>query len=224
MMPDGLDTAMFNNIDPHGNPTDPITNQLVNFGWEYVWHCHILSHEEMDMMRPQTLALPPVKPTGSPSRSARATLLAFNDNSINETSFRAAQRRRHTWVDPGTVPAPLDQPNIHEVRTFTDPATYNPKTVYQYQVVAKNTAGYGAIPADDGPVRLRPHSTARRRPRRSAYRPGPVVATIDLSWTDNATDETGFTIQRSDNAASPGVLASLPANTAINPAVTGMVT
>ena len=29
-----------------------VTNQLFNFGWEYVWHCHILSHEEMDMMRP----------------------------------------------------------------------------------------------------------------------------------------------------------------------------
>jgi len=24
---------------------------MANFGWEYVWHCHILSHEENDMMR-----------------------------------------------------------------------------------------------------------------------------------------------------------------------------
>ncbi len=54
---------LFNNVDAQGNPTAPITNQLVNFGWEYVWHCHILSHEEMDMMRPQTLALPPVAPS-----------------------------------------------------------------------------------------------------------------------------------------------------------------
>jgi hypothetical protein len=30
-------------------PVD-IINHYVNFGWEYVWHCHILSHEEMDMM------------------------------------------------------------------------------------------------------------------------------------------------------------------------------
>ncbi len=30
----------------------PQTNQMVNFGHEYVWHCHILSHEENDMMRP----------------------------------------------------------------------------------------------------------------------------------------------------------------------------
>jgi hypothetical protein len=54
MMPLGS-TAMFNSIDIYGNPIDPpITNQIVSFDWEYVWHCHILSHEEMDMMRPMT--------------------------------------------------------------------------------------------------------------------------------------------------------------------------
>ena len=54
---------MFNNILPDGNaPTNNVINQLVNFGWEYVYHCHILSHEEMDMMRPVSLALPPNKP------------------------------------------------------------------------------------------------------------------------------------------------------------------
>ena len=44
----------FTNLDPYtGNPiVPPVTNELFNFGWEYVWHCHILSHEEMDMMRP----------------------------------------------------------------------------------------------------------------------------------------------------------------------------
>ena len=34
---------------PHsmGNPLSPRTG-----GHEYVWHCHILEHEEHDMMRP----------------------------------------------------------------------------------------------------------------------------------------------------------------------------
>ena len=69
MMPLG-DTIGFNNIDAAGNPTDPIVNQLVNFGWEYVYHCHILSHEEMDMMRPVSVALPPNHRTDSHTRSA----------------------------------------------------------------------------------------------------------------------------------------------------------
>ncbi len=52
MMPLGSG-AGFNSTDTNGDPINPpITNQAVNFGWEYVWHCHILSHEEMDMMRP----------------------------------------------------------------------------------------------------------------------------------------------------------------------------
>ena len=61
MMPLGS-TMGFNNVDADGNPTAPIVNALVNFGWEYVWHCHILSHEEMDMMRPVSVALPPKAP------------------------------------------------------------------------------------------------------------------------------------------------------------------
>jgi len=38
-----------NNFDP---AITGVHNVLYDFGWEYVWHCHILSHEEMDMMRP----------------------------------------------------------------------------------------------------------------------------------------------------------------------------
>jgi FtsP/CotA-like multicopper oxidase with cupredoxin domain len=38
------------------NPADgnaiTIPNALTDFGWEYVWHCHLLGHEENDMMRP----------------------------------------------------------------------------------------------------------------------------------------------------------------------------
>jgi FtsP/CotA-like multicopper oxidase with cupredoxin domain len=42
----------FTNVDPAtGNPITVI-NKMFNFGWEYVWHCHLLGHEEMDMMRP----------------------------------------------------------------------------------------------------------------------------------------------------------------------------
>jgi FtsP/CotA-like multicopper oxidase with cupredoxin domain len=49
-MPQGS-TVGFKNVDPNGNPIT-VTNEPYNFGWEYMWHCHILSHEEMDMMRP----------------------------------------------------------------------------------------------------------------------------------------------------------------------------
>lgn len=35
--------AAFTNIDPSGH-TVTVVNQLVNYGWEHVWHCHLLGH------------------------------------------------------------------------------------------------------------------------------------------------------------------------------------
>ena len=92
MMPDRVDRRSFNNIDAGGNPTAAVLNKLVNFGWEYVYHCHILSHEEMDMMRPVSVAMPPNAPDGlvgvtsGAGNNAQLTL-TWNDNSINETGF-----------------------------------------------------------------------------------------------------------------------------------------
>ncbi len=39
-------------ITDGGNLVPLQQNKMQNFGHEYVWHCHILSHEENDMMRP----------------------------------------------------------------------------------------------------------------------------------------------------------------------------
>ena len=45
-------TTQFSGIDPQTGTPVTVVNQLYNFGWEYVWHCHLLGHEENDMMRP----------------------------------------------------------------------------------------------------------------------------------------------------------------------------
>ena len=140
---------------PEGSPTAPIKNQMVNFGWEYVWHCHILSHEEMDMMRPQSVAMPPVMPDGlaatfTGTGALQVANLTWNDNSITETAS-AAQRSTDlgaTWTDVGTIVSPLDQPNIHQPRAYTDPSTFDPATtVRYYRILARNSVGYVADPA-----------------------------------------------------------------------------
>ncbi len=148
MMPLG-DISMFNSTDPNGNPTDSITNQIINFGAEYMIHCHILSHEEMDMMRPVAVALPPHKPdtlgfsVSGTGENTKLTL-SWNDNSINETEF-LVQRDDGTnnWVDLGTVPSPLDQPNTHGQRSYVDDTFRLDGTAYYYRVVARNTVGLG---------------------------------------------------------------------------------
>ena len=65
----GLPIWAFN---PDGEPVD-IVNHYVNFGWEYVYHCHILSHEEMDMMHAQVVGVAPAAPDGSQLRTLSPT-------------------------------------------------------------------------------------------------------------------------------------------------------
>ncbi len=47
------------------------------------------------------------------------------------------------WVDVGTIASPLDQPNTHGTRSFTDTTFPVNANVYYYRVVAQNTIGYG---------------------------------------------------------------------------------
>lgn len=208
MMPLGS-TAMFNNVNPNGIPTAPIVNQLVNFGWEYVYHCHILSHEEMDMMRPVTLALPPIKADGLASTvdtggGDLTVNLSWNDNSIAETAY-VVQRMENTsgnWVDVGTIPSPLDQVNTKGIRQFAD-NTVQPNTPYQYRIVGQNTVGYGGdFPAMTVTSTSDVLSVDAIVPTEPPAAPSNLNATLafgpqaQLQWTDNATNENGFTIQR----------------------------
>lgn len=218
MMPTGS-TAMFNSVGVNGNPTDPILNQLVNFGWEYVWHCHILSHEEMDMMRPVSLALPPKAADGlafatSGSGNKARLTLTWNDNSISETSFLVQKTiDGTTWSNVGTVASPLDQVNGTGPKSLQDPAVYNPNVVAKYQVLAQNTVGYGgqhpsltvksaSAPVLTGDVPPAPTSLS------ATLQAGPKVL---ITFTDNAMTETGFVVERSDNGGAFVQIAKLPA-------------
>ena len=47
--------STFASFDPLTGAPVTVTNAVTNFGHEYTWHCHILGHEENDMMRPMIL-------------------------------------------------------------------------------------------------------------------------------------------------------------------------
>jgi FtsP/CotA-like multicopper oxidase with cupredoxin domain len=209
----------FNNVDPQGNPTAAITNQWVNFGWEYVFHCHILSHEEMDMMRPVSVALPPRAPDGLAVDSIvgngnrRTLTLSWNDNSLNETSFVVQRTTDGTiWTDVATSVSPLDQTNTEGVRRTAQDANYNPTTAYLYRVVALNEVGYGVIDAAYPSLSLKSVSSglgvyppAAPTNLVAAYQFTATQAgpRVNLTWTDNATNESGFVITKTDNGGAP---------------------
>ncbi len=93
-------------FDPNGNPLPEILNHYVNFGWEYVWHCHILSHEEMDFMHTLVFAVPPKAPTGLQAVEGRqgntpVVNLSWTDNSIKELQFTIQRATNDDLHDGG---------------------------------------------------------------------------------------------------------------------------
>ncbi len=159
-MPQGATTG-FKPFDANGDPVT-VVNDYYNFGWEYVWHCHILSHEEMDMMRPMQLNVARTLPTapgltgvlngtqvdltwtdGTPYDLATGKPLApnFLGNPANEIGFRVERARLTTPTDPGTF---IDLGPVPANTTRFVDATLNPRWRYVYRIVAFNAAGDSA--------------------------------------------------------------------------------
>jgi FtsP/CotA-like multicopper oxidase with cupredoxin domain len=196
-MPKGS-TLMFTNMDAQGNPTDPIVNNWTNFGWEYVWHCHILSHEEMDMMRPISVSAPPLASVLTGQRLADGRdRLNWTDPTKKETAYEV--RRGPTVAGPWTLVATL----AANTRTLTTRPPNN--GTYFYQVTGVNQVGYSAtvgystlttsstsnilqLPPGQLPPAPNPPSAMT-----AAAQTGPNVL---LGWVDGSNNETGFAVER----------------------------
>jgi hypothetical protein len=198
-------------FDPLGNQIPEILNHYVNFGWEYVWHCHILSHEEMDMMHSLVFAVPPRAPTLVTAEVVGTTNnprvnLTWTDNSQKESGFtvqRAADVNFKTGLRTFDVPA--------NTVAYTD-TTVSRNAAYWYRVFAKGNPvgdtqvyptsplGFPTMTADSvsntlnvqiGAVQGTPTAPTNLT---ATVQTGPQVS---LTWRDNATNETGFIIERS---------------------------
>ena len=211
-LPEGapLMGAPFGFFDPDGNPTidingteGSILNHYVNYGWEYVYHCHLLSHEEMDMMHAVVLAVPPAAPTGLAAEvigngNNRRVALSWLDNSLNETEF-IVQRSAYAegpWEALATLPA--------DSTAYSDPIG-NTNQAFFYRVYASNTVG--DTETSGFPVMIRDSAYSEVASVGSVQADPPqaptnMTATIQagpqvlLSWSDNANNETGFVIER----------------------------
>ena len=125
---------------------------MTNFGWEYVWHCHILSHEEMDMMRPISVSAPRTLPDASVVSFTRPTsdvLLSWTDmtpisitdpttwgNAKNEIGYKIERAPLTggavgTYTQIGTA--------LANVISYTDKTAGTGQ--YSYRVTAYNAAG-----------------------------------------------------------------------------------
>jgi len=102
---------MFSNLNPFSNGGANTIDGATNFGWEYVWHCHILGHEENDMMRPIMWQVPPRDPSNlvaATQRTKRASPFSATSTRHSRTPSRSPSqqvRRATRWVrEPITGP------------------------------------------------------------------------------------------------------------------------
>jgi len=185
-------------------PAPPVVNALYNFGWEYVWHCHLLGHEENDMMRPVPFFKPTVVPADptllSATLAGSGINLAWTDNSVNTTGvtpvigkasgFRIERSPTGsgTWTIVGTV--------NDDVTIFTDTNLAADMT-YDYQVFAFNARGDSAAPTPLATVATALSSVVPAAASNLiAAVTGPTQ--VDLNWVDNSSNESGFRIERAD--------------------------
>ena len=138
----GMQDPMISGLNPvDGNATITNRNQVVNFGWEYVWHCHILGHEENDMMRPVIFQAAPGDPSGlnATMDSSGNVALTWTDGSASETSFEV-QRAEDTnfTVNPTNLADAPPSPSFGNTVTSGDTGLDTSKA-YFYRVRAVDT-------------------------------------------------------------------------------------
>ncbi len=192
--------------DPQGNVVT-VLNQLVNFGWEYVWHCHLLGHEENDMMRPIAFGVKPEAPSNlavtNPGGSPFRLNLTWNDNSISATGFtieRASDPAFTLDLATFTVAKVAGVP-----QAYTDTTAVS-STLYYYRVSAIDVlGGITGVPTEPSmtvtsnpsnvvkyPTNryyitvISPHGTVVKSPNQPSYTSGTNVtltATAFSGWT-----------------------------------------
>ena len=190
--------STFQSVDPLTNIAYTVVNALTNFGWEYVWHCHLLGHEENDMMRPMIMmditnyVTPVAAPYGLTAdvNTTQRIHLAWADDSNNETGFR---------IERVIEPNAFAEVNTTEVNVpdYND-STVLPAKTYTYRVFAFNGDG-NSLPSNTVTVTTAA-PTAPSNLAATASALGVNPPTVSLTWADNSNNEAGFTIQRATNS------------------------
>ncbi|SEN82174.1 Multicopper oxidase [Cryobacterium luteum] len=216
--------AGFNNTDTNGDPIAPISNVMTNFGWEYVWHCHILSHEEMDMMRPISVSVPRTLPDASVVSFTRPTsdvLLTWTDGSpvsiTDPTTWGNAKNEIGYRIERAPLANGAVGAYAQIATSLANVTAYTDKTAatgqYAYRVTAWNAAG-NTVSA--------PLLTASTTPSTTAQNPGSgatgvavnVRPTVTFNEPVTGVSNTTFTLKQGTAAVPASVTYSTTTRTA----------
>jgi FtsP/CotA-like multicopper oxidase with cupredoxin domain/regulation of enolase protein 1 (concanavalin A-like superfamily) len=194
---------------PPGIPAVPqITNVPTDFGWEYVWHCHLLGHEENDMMRPLVLV------AGEPAAAIAPTSLNFSSVAVGSNNTLTL-----TLSNTARVGQPLFIGAIgitgNNATAFTQTSTCTGSLPFGTSCTisvtfapttgGNNTATLSFPTTDPATPRMGVQLTGIGVVAPAA--PGNLTAipasanSINLTWTDNSNNETSFAVWSSVGGA-----------------------
>jgi hypothetical protein len=169
-----------------------------------VWHCHILSHEEMDFMHSLVFAVPPKAVTNlSVTRTNTTVRLAWTDLSIKETGYRieraldpnftvgltSTTRTNAAATGPMTFTQTVQNNRAYWYRVWAIGPVVGDTTVAGFPTMSANSVSntvviaVGTLATPAGPIGLS-----------GTWQPTPVQ--VNLAWTDTSTNETHFVIER----------------------------
>jgi hypothetical protein len=190
-------TTQFTGVDPSTRQPITVVNEPYNFGWEYVWHCHILGHEENDMMRPVVHLAAPAGPSALTATELTATSvhLSWTNNATNPVATQV------------TIQRATNSAFTQNLRTFTTSGTatsYTDSTVtsgqtYYFRVRAENDVSYSAW-SNTATITI---AVIPPAPTNLAARTSLVglAAKVDLTWAEGTTTNlTGFAVQEATNS------------------------
>ncbi len=190
----GANATSFNDVTAAANTTYSYRVRATNSGGSSSYS------NEVTVTTPVAI---PTAPSGLAATALGSTSvrLTWTDNAVSETGFRIQRRiGAGSWTDLDTAAA--------NTTLYVD-GSAQPNTDYSYRVLATNSAGDSAwsneasvtTPAGvpDAPTTL--GAVADATPR------------VVLTWTDNATDETGYRVERQlGTGGAWSVVANLGAN------------
>ena len=193
-------TAQFTGVDPAtGNPVT-VTNVMYDFGWEHVWHCHLLGHEENDMMRPIVFQASPAAPSnlaGTASGPPPRVNLTWTNNATYPAATEVAIERA---TNAAFTQNPVLFTTGPTAASYTDTAVTG-GTTYYYRVRSENSVGY-SVWSNTVTVRTPVPPPPPTNLVAKGFATNATQASVNLTWAEApSTTVTGFTIQLATNAA-----------------------
>jgi hypothetical protein len=206
----------FTQIDANTGVPAAMANVYNDFGWEYVWHCHILGHEENDFMRPVQFRagdVTPDAPTGVAVNGGNGnSLVSWTDptpgydgtgalvnasfgNRKAELGFRVERATvvngtPGAYTAVGTVSSFPQNGYQPSVNTLANATSYTDTT----PVVAGEDYSYRVVAVNtagetaSGEARLVGVLNAPS----GLTVTGDTASSVSLSWVDNAHNETAY--------------------------------